>query len=96
MKKTQEVEPPSYLRPPLFMIGRDASGNWVVQDQIGARGGLFADRASALRFVRAENGYRPHAFVNITGEFELDIAPRPAAAPPQQAERLNGRARRVA
>ena len=96
MKKTQDTEPPSYLRPPLFMIGQDACGNWVVQDQNGARGGLFVDRASALRYVRAENGYRPHAFVSITGEFELDIASRPSETPRQHAQPLDGPARRVA
>ncbi len=38
------------------------------------RGGLFVDRAQALRFVRSENGNRPQAFVAVSGVFELDMA----------------------
>ena len=32
MTQAKQVEPPSWSRPPLFMIGRDDRGNWVVQD----------------------------------------------------------------
>jgi hypothetical protein len=55
MTKAEKAEPPSWLRPPLFMIGQDCRGNWVVQDQNGVCGGLFVDRDAALRFVRSEN-----------------------------------------
>jgi hypothetical protein len=68
-------EPPSCLRPPVFMIGQDSRGNWVVQDKTGARGGLFVDRAEALRYVRSESAR--HALVTVVGCLELDI---PAAA----------------
>ena len=47
----KHVEPPSpepSLRIPLFMIGKDSRGNWVVQDNHGSRGGLFINRAEAL------------------------------------------------
>jgi hypothetical protein len=79
MKQAQEA---SCLRFPLFMIGRDSRGNWVVQEQSGKRGGLFIDRAEALRYVRSENGNRPQAVVMITGVLELDISCKPNA--PQQ------------
>ena len=62
MKQTQEAEPPSCLQSQLFMVGQDSHGNWVVQDQSGVCGGLFVDRAEALRFVRFENGNHPQAF----------------------------------
>ena len=55
MTKAEKAEPPSWLRPPLFMIGQDCRGNWVVEDQNGVCGGLFVDRDAALRFVRSEN-----------------------------------------
>jgi hypothetical protein len=55
------------------MIGRDARGNWVVQDQNGVRGGLFVDRAEALRYVRLENGNQPGAVVAVSGVLELDL-----------------------
>jgi hypothetical protein len=66
------AEPPSWVRPPLFMLGRDLRGNWVVQAQRGVRGGLFSDREAALRYIRAETGYKPQAVVMVSGIVELD------------------------
>jgi hypothetical protein len=46
-------EPPSprpQSKSPLFFIGKNRRGNWVVQDQHHLYGGLFIDRAAALRF----------------------------------------------
>ena len=71
------AEPPSCAKPPLFMIGQDGRGNWVVQDQNGVRGGLFVDRAEALRYVRFENGNRPQAVVTVSGVLELDLTRKP-------------------
>jgi hypothetical protein len=73
MNQVQQTEPPSSLRAPAFMIGRDSLGNWVVQDRQGKCGGLFVDREAALRYARAENGYRPCAVVMVSGNLELDI-----------------------
>jgi len=70
----QKTEPPSRLRIPLFMVGQDSHGNWVVQDQSRTRGGLFVDRIDALRFVRSENANRTQAYVAVSGIFELDMA----------------------
>jgi hypothetical protein len=72
MIQEKQAEPPSWLRPPLFMLGQDLRGNWVVQEQKGARGGLFADREAALRFIRAETGYKPQAVIMVSGILELD------------------------
>jgi hypothetical protein len=62
------------------MIGRDSRGSWVVAEKDGMRGGLFADRAQALRYIRAENGNLSHAVVTVTGVFEFGVTPPPAAA----------------
>jgi hypothetical protein len=73
----KHVEPPSpepSLRIPQFLIGKDSRGNWVVQDQQGICGGLFVDRAEALRFAMFENGNRPQAVVMVPGVFELDMS----------------------
>jgi hypothetical protein len=73
----KHVEPPSpqpSLRIPLFMIGKDSRGNWVVQDNQGSRGGLFVNRAEALKFAMFENGNRPQAVIMVPGIFELDIS----------------------
>lgn len=72
MTQHQQNEPPSWLRPPLFMVGQDRRGNWVVQDQKGMRGGLFVSREAALRYVRSENGFKPQAVVMVSGGVELD------------------------
>jgi len=72
--QAKQAEPPSWLRPPLFMVGQDHRGNWVVKDQRGICGGLFVNRDAALRFVRAENGYRPQAVVMVSEVLELEIS----------------------
>src|SRR6476660_7563223 len=73
MRQNQQSEPPSWLRPPLFVVGQNTRGNWVVQDQKGMRGGLFVNREAALRYVRSENGSKPQAILIVTGELELDL-----------------------
>ena len=79
MTQAQQGEPPSWLRPPLFSVGQNSRGNWVVQDQKGIRGGLFVDRDAALRFVRAESGHRSNAFMMVSGILELDLGRTPPA-----------------
>jgi hypothetical protein len=80
MKQVQQTEPPSLFRPPVFMIGQDRRGNWVVQDQKRTAGGLFVTREAALRYVRSESGYQPRAVVMVSGNFELDMG-RSGSAP---------------
>jgi hypothetical protein len=77
MKQTQQTEPPSWFRPPVFMVGQNSRGNWVARDQKGVCGGLFVSREAALRFVRAENGHRQQAVVMVSGNLELDMSSRP-------------------
>jgi len=58
-------EPPSAGRAKsLFRIGKNSRGNWVVQDQTGLCGGLFVDRAEAVKFAMFENGNRPQAVMS--------------------------------
>jgi hypothetical protein len=71
-----QAEPPSSRSSPisrLFRIGKDSHGNWVAQDQQGLCGGLFVDRAEALRFALFENGHRPQAVIMVPGILELDM-----------------------
>jgi hypothetical protein len=71
-----KAEPPS-PQSSLFRIGKDSHGHWVVQDQQGLRGGLFVDRAEAIKFAMFENGNRPQAVIMVPGILELHInAPR--------------------
>jgi hypothetical protein len=44
------------------------------------RGGLFVDRAEALKFALFENGHRPQAVVMVPGILELDMSADPRGA----------------
>jgi hypothetical protein len=72
-------EPPSSrlaaLR--LFRVGRDSHGRWVAQDQHGLCGGLFVDRAEALKFAMFESGNCPQAVIMVPGVLELNISSEP-------------------
>jgi hypothetical protein len=74
-------EPPSAScsKSSLFLIGKNSRGNWVVQDQKGLCGGLFVDRAEALKFAMFENGNRPQAVIMVPGILELDMSGKPGA-----------------
>jgi hypothetical protein len=66
-------EPPSAScsNLPLFLVGKNSRGNWVVQHQKRLCGGLFVDRAQALKFAMVESGNRPQAVIMVSGILEL-------------------------
>lgn len=69
------VEPPSW-RPQvctIVFIGRNRRGHWVAQEQNGLFGGLFVNRAQALKYALFENGNNPETIVELPREIELDI-----------------------
>jgi len=65
---------PSCSRSSLFLVGRNSRGNWVVRDQNGLCGGLFVDRAEAVKFAMFENGHRQQAVIMVPGILELDMS----------------------
>ena len=70
------VEPPS-CRPAvstIVFIGRDRKGRWVAQEQNGLFGGLFVNRAQALKYALFENGHHPETIVELPREVELEIS----------------------
>jgi hypothetical protein len=68
------VEPPSCSSASsIVFIGRNSRGNWVAQQQNGLYGGLFVDRAQAIKYVLFENGHHPETIVELSREIELDI-----------------------
>ena len=73
----ENSEPPSWAGSPVFMIGQNTLGQWVVREQRGKCGGLFVSRDAALRFVRAENGYLRRAVVMVSDNLELNISAHP-------------------
>jgi hypothetical protein len=76
-------EPPSRSCP--MLIGRNSRGQWVVRSLNGLCGGLFVNRAEALRFALFENGHRPEAAIMVSGVLELGLRdPANAAAASQR------------
>jgi hypothetical protein len=72
------VEPPSCSSTStIVFIGRNSRGNWVAQQQNGLYGGLFVDRAAAVRYALFENGHHPEAIVAVSREIELDMGGKP-------------------
>jgi hypothetical protein len=77
MNKAEPPSPRASRLSPLFRVGKNSRGHWVVQDEQGLRGGLFVDRAEALKFAMFENGNRPQAVIMVPGVLELDMIGRP-------------------
>jgi hypothetical protein len=68
------VEPPSCnSASTITFIGRNNRGNWVAQEQHGRYGGLFVNRAQALKYALFENGHHPETIVEMARNIELDI-----------------------
>jgi hypothetical protein len=65
---------------PLFLIGQNRRGNWVAKMKHGLIGGLFINRAAALKFALFENGNHPEAVVTVPGVLELDLGGTALAA----------------
>ena len=68
------VEPPACSSAStIVFIGRNSRGNWVAQEQNGRYGGLFVNRAQAVRYALCENGRHPETIVELKRAIELDI-----------------------
>ena len=67
------TKPPS-CSAALFLIGRNRRGQWVAQAQNGLYGGLFINRAEAVRYALFENGHHPEAIIAAPDVIELDLA----------------------
>ncbi len=71
------IEPPSCgTSAALVFIGRNSSGQWVAQEQNGLFGGLFVDRAQAIKYALFENGHHPETIVELSRAIELDTEGR--------------------
>ena len=77
------VEPPSCSSASTTVfIGKNSRGQWVAQEQSGLYGGLFVNRAQAVKYALFENGHHPETIVELPQEIELDMSgklPFPAA-----------------
>jgi hypothetical protein len=68
------VEPPlCSSSSAIVFIGKNRRGNWLAQEQNGLYGGLFVNRAQAVKYALFENGHHPETIVELPGEIELDM-----------------------
>jgi hypothetical protein len=58
---------------PLFYIGCNKSGLWVVREAAGGSGGLFLFKQSAARFARRQSEPAGCAMMFLAEPFELDV-----------------------
>ncbi|TFV36446.1 hypothetical protein [Bradyrhizobium niftali] len=58
---------------PIVLVGRNRAGSWVAREQRGSFGGLFINRAEALKYALFKNGHHPESIIEVTREIELDI-----------------------
>lgn len=69
----QTLEEPPSCTFNVVIIGRNSRGNWVAQEQNGLFGGLFVNRAQAMKYALFENGHRPETIVLTADVIELDM-----------------------
>ena len=75
------VEPPSCSSASsIVFIGRNSRGNWVAQEQNGLYGGLFVNRAQAVKYALFENNHHPETIVELSREIELDLSGKSASS----------------
>jgi hypothetical protein len=68
------IEPPSCSSAStIVFIGKNRRGNWVAQEQNGLYGGLFVNRAQAVKYALFENGHHPETIIELSREIELDM-----------------------
>jgi len=68
------IEPPSCSSAStIVFIGKNGRGNWVVQEQSGLYGGLFVNRAQAVKYALFENHHHPETIIELPHEIELDM-----------------------
>jgi hypothetical protein len=69
------VEPPSCSSAStIVFIGKNSRGNWVAQEQNGLYGGLFVNRAQAVKYALFENGHHPETIIELSRGIELDMS----------------------
>jgi hypothetical protein len=65
--------PPCSSASSIIFIGKNSRGHWVAQEQNGRYGGLFVNRAQAIKYALFENDHHPETIVELSREIELDM-----------------------
>src|SRR5258708_30108562 len=68
------VEPPSCSSAStIVIIGKNKRCNWVAHEQNGLYGGLFVNRAQAVKYALFEKRHHPETNVVVSREIDLDM-----------------------
>lgn len=62
------------------LIGKDSRGRWVAREQHGRFGGLFLDRAQAVKYALRETGHDLRSIVDVPQQIAIDIFASPIRA----------------
>jgi hypothetical protein len=75
------VEPPPSCSTAsaIVFVGKNSRGQWVVQEQNGLYGGLFVNRAQAVKYALFENGHHPETIVELLREIEFNTVGFPSS-----------------
>jgi hypothetical protein len=72
MRKSESPSPRSQSVLKTLLLGQDRRGHWVVQDREHTCGGVFFNRADAVKFALFDHANRPRAVVLVPGILDLD------------------------
>lgn len=62
----------SRLNEPLFLLGQNGHGQWVIREMHGRMEGIFTDRKEAIRFALYESGSSNPTVIPINGPLEME------------------------
>ena len=62
----------SKLNDPIFLLGQNGHGQWVVRELHGRMEGLFTDRRAAIRFALYESGSTNPAVIPLNRPLEME------------------------
>jgi hypothetical protein len=60
------------LNEPIFLLGQNGHGQWVIRELHGRMEGLFKDRREAIRFALYESGTRNPSVIPVNGPLEME------------------------
>ncbi|MGY3473596.1 hypothetical protein [Bradyrhizobium ottawaense] len=59
----------------IIFVGRNSHGNWIARERNGLFGGIFVNRAQALKYAIRENGRLHDGVIEVSCQIELNIPP---------------------
>jgi hypothetical protein len=62
----------SKLNEPVFLLGQNGRGQWVIREMHGRMEGIFAERREAVRFAIDETGRENPTVIPINGQLDME------------------------